>query len=131
MPNRLDVLIVVDVEHALISGSLVDCLYVVDTNGYAGSWRDGPSQLHTVCEDGQLLTWSVAAVDPGSDVVIAKFSGQMVDQKLCVPRASEFAGDTQWSGELQARGRFMACSYSVILGLGPKQLSFDADLKVV
>ena len=129
--NRIDVLIVVDTEGALSSGALEGNVYLVDTNKYLGSWQEGQSQLHTVCQDGQLLAWSAASVDPGDDVSIAGFSGQMVSSKICVPQANPIAGNGVWNGQIKTQGIFASYSYTVTIALGSKQLTFDAFVKVV
>ncbi|UGY23486.1 hypothetical protein HU675_0036910 [Bradyrhizobium septentrionale] len=41
--GTVDALIVVDTEGALSSGSAVDNSYLVDNNGYLGSWNEGKS----------------------------------------------------------------------------------------
>ena len=129
--DRIDVLIVVDAEGALSSGDLEGNVYLVDTNKYLGSWQEGQSQLHTVCQDGQLLTWSAASVDPGNDVSIAGFSGQMVSSNICVPQANPIAGNGAWNGQIKTQGIFASYSYTVTITMGSKQLAFDAFVKVV
>lgn len=129
--NRIDVLIVIDAVAALASGSLQGNVYLVDTNKYLGSWQEGQSELNTVCQDGQLLTWSAVPVNPGSEVSIEGFSGQAVTSKVCVPRFNPIAGGGAWSGTVQTQGEFASFPYSVTLNASGRSMSFDAFLKVV
>lgn len=129
--NRIHILVAVDVEAALAGGTLQGCVYVVDSNSYLGSWQDGQSQLHTVCQDGQRLSWSAAPVDPGTGVAVAWFRGPAVDGRVCVPSPDTIAGDGVWSGQVQSRGEFASFGYTVGVALGAQQLTFDAYLKVV
>lgn len=129
--NRIDILVAVDSESALSVGTLQDCVYLVDSNNYLGSWQEGQSQLHTVCQDGQLLNWSAIGIDPSSEVSISGFSGPSVDSKLCVPRAASIGGESVWSGQVQSQGQFNSFSYTITIALGTKNLTFDAYLKVI
>jgi hypothetical protein len=129
--NRIDILIAVDVIGALAAGSLQGNVYLVDTNQYLGSWQEGQSPLNTVCQDGQLLTWSVVAVDAASQVAIEAFSGQMVEQKACIPSPDPFAGDGVWNARVQSQGRYASFPYNVTLSMSGSTLTFASYLKVV
>jgi hypothetical protein len=128
--NRIDILIAVDTAGALAAGTLQGYVYLVDTNGYLGSWQEGQSSLDTVCRDGQRLRWSVAAIDPASAVSIALFSGPLVDSRVCVPAQDPLAGGA-WTGMVEARGTYASLGYTVALSLAGARLDFSAFLKVV
>lgn len=129
--NRIDILVAVDVVGALAAGSLQGYVYLVDTNQYLGSWQEGQSALNTVCQDGQALTWSIAAVDPTHAVNIAGFSGPMVDGKICVPAPDPIVGSTVWNGQVETQGAFNSYAYSLTVSMDGKQMSFSAFVKVV
>ncbi len=129
--NRIDILIVVDVEGALAAGTLQGSVYLVDTNKYLGSWQEGQSTLNTVCQDGQALTWSVTPVDPADAVAIAGFSGNMLDNHICVPTQDPFLGNTVWNGMVETQGAYASYPYTVSLVLSGTTLSFPSTLKVV
>lgn len=129
--NRINILIVVDVEGALASGTLQDNVYLVDSNQYLGSWQEGQSTLHTVCQDGQLLTWSIAAVDPSQSVNITSFSGNMLDTHICTPTQDPFLGDAVWNGRVETQGSFGSYPYNVVVAMNNTQMTFSAYLKVV
>ena len=129
--NRIDVLIAVDVVGAIAAGSLQGYVYLVDTNKYLGSWQEGQSTLNTVCQDGQALTWSIASIDPGNEVNIAGFGGQMVTGKTCVPAQDPFAGNTVWHGQVETQGAFASYAYTVTVTMNGRQMTFSAVLKVV
>jgi len=49
--NRVDVLIAIDVECALSAATLQGSVYLVDSNGYLGSWQEGQTQCHVAYFD--------------------------------------------------------------------------------
>lgn len=123
-------LIVVDTAGALASGSAIDNSYLVDNKGYLGSWNEGTSSLNTVCQDGQVITWSVAPVSPSGQVSITGFSGQMVSGSTCNPQPLN-DGSGAWSGRVEARGQFASFAYTVTLSVGGTAMSLNSNIKVV
>ncbi len=129
--DQIDVVVVVDAQGALSSGSLQDNVYLVDTNHYLGSWQEGQSTLNTVCQDGQTVTWYSASVNPGDDVSITGFDGAAVESKICVPKQDPLADPAAWSGLIESGQQFNSFGYSLALTLGSKTMTLDAFLKVV
>jgi hypothetical protein len=128
--NTVSALIVIDTLGALASGSAIDNAYLVDTNGFLGSWHEGTDSLHTVCQDGQVVKWSVAAVSPDGDVTITGLSGDMVTGGICMPIASGPGGDQYWSGRVEAQGQFASFAYTATLSIGGSSMSLRSYLKV-
>jgi hypothetical protein len=128
--NNLCILVVVDTLGALSSGSAMDNSYLVDNNGYLGSWNEGTPQLHTVCQDGQVISWTVVPVSPDGQVTITGFSGQMVDSSVCAPTQQAGSGGQVWSGRVEAKGQFASFPYSLTLSVGGRAMSLDAYIKV-
>ncbi len=128
--NIIHAVIVIDTEGALSAGTLEGYVYMVDTNKYIGSWQEGQSDLHTVCEDGQKISWWAAPVNAGNSVSITGFSGQMVASKSCVPKQDILAGEGVWTGQVETQGSVGSFPYTVTLELGSKPLSFSGTLKV-
>ena len=129
--NKINVLLVVDVAGVLAAGGLQGSVYIVDTNGYLGSWDEGQSALNTVCQDGQRVSWAVAPVDASTAVSITGFSGALVDQKICTPAPDPFQGTAVWNGQVEAHGAFAGYPYAVQLAMSGAQMSAPAVLKVV
>lgn len=127
--KQIDVLIVVDVEGAL-AGSLQDNVYLIDTNKYVGSGSEGQAELVTACQDGQVIVWNVAPVSPSSDVEITQFTGQMIDDKVCVPQAYDGPDGPFWEGRVEAQGTKGQQQYSVVLTMDGKSMGFDPFLTV-
>ncbi len=125
------VAVVVDVEGALASGSLMNNVYLADNNQYIGSWQQGTSELHTVCQDGQSVGWWAMPIDPGTDAVITGFSGAMVSSGACQPKENIIAGDHAWAGRVETQGSVGSFPYTVNVSIGGKVMSFSATLKVV
>lgn len=84
-----------------------------------------------MCQDGQALTWSVTPVDPGDEVVIAGFSGNLVTTHICVPTQDPFLGNTVWNGLVETQGAYASYPYTVSLAMNGATLSFPSTLKVV
>lgn len=130
--KEINVLIIVDVEGALASGDLGANVYLVDTNKYFGSGSEGQEELVTACTDGQVVIWSVAPVDPGTDATIVQFTGQMVDDRVCIPVKSTVPGGGAviWSARVETQGVSQTYQYSCVLSFDGKQMTFDPFLKV-
>lgn len=128
--NTLSVLVVVDALGALSSGKLMDNVYLVDTNRYLGSWREGTDSLHTLCQDGQVIRWYATGVSPGGTVAIAGFSGPMAEQGICVPVPCGGADGAYWTGRVASRGSFASWPYVLSLAIGGQVMRFSPYLKV-
>lgn len=126
---QIDVLIVVDVEGAL-AGALQDNVYLVDTNKYVGSGNEGQVELKTACSEGQTITWNVTPIAPTSNVVITQFTGQMIDDKICVPQSYNSPDGPYWSGIVEAQGATGQQQYSIVLTMDGKAMSFDPYLEI-
>lgn len=129
--RTINISILVDAESALSSGSLKSNVYLVDTNKNIGSWQQGTSELNTVCQDGQAISWWATPINPGNTVMISGFAGAMVSSKTCVPQPNTMAGSNAWGGQAQTRGSVGSFPYTLTLDLGGKTMSFSATLKVV
>jgi hypothetical protein len=58
---QLNIVIFVDVQKAIKSGTLNDCVYMMDNS--PTSTGQGTSRLQTVCKQGQTLNWIIYAMD--------------------------------------------------------------------
>jgi hypothetical protein len=125
--KKIEILIVVDSIGALSSNNLVSNVYMVDSNQWLGSWQEGTCQLHTVAEDGQLITWSSCAISPDDEVDIIDFSGDMVNQNACKPQAIE---ESKWEGQIQTRGNSGRYSYIISLAVNGKRMNFSPYMEV-
>ena len=127
--KAIEVLIVVDTLGAL-AGSLQDNVYLVDTNKYMGSGNEGQVELKTACKDGQIIKWRVEAISPDNDVNITQFTGQIINQKVCVPQKQGLAGDVYWEGRVETQGSTGNYQYSVVLSIDGRSATFDPYLVV-
>lgn len=129
--SEINVLIVVDVEGALASNDLGSNVYLIDTNKFFGSGQEGQQELITSCLDGQIVVWSVTAVNPGDDVELAGFTGQMITQEICNPKqATLVTGQSVWAGRVESHGATQKYQYSCTLSFDGKAMSFDPYLNV-
>lgn len=129
--GQINILIVIDTAGTLATNNLMNNVYLIDTNGFVGSWNEGSSTLVTVCQDGQILDWSISSVSPGNDVNITGFTGQMVTSKVCTPQSSGIDGAEIWTGRVQTRGGIGFFAYTVQLTLNGKMMQFNGQIKVV
>jgi hypothetical protein len=130
--DKINVLIVVDVEGALTSGNLGTNVYLIDTTKYAGSGNEGQDELYTACisnsQGGSPIAWSVAPVDPSTTVSINSFTGTMITSKALIPVVYP---DGSWEGTLQSNLSAGDIQYSVVLNFeNGKTMTFDPFLKV-
>ncbi len=129
--NTLDMLIIVDTSGALAHGKLQNNVYIADSNKYLGSWKEETDQLHTVCQDGQILNWRVAAISPSNQISITGFSGQMVSEKVCAPSKEGMGGEESWEGRVETRGGIGSYLYTVEVSIDGRSMSFSPHIKVV
>ena len=129
MLNTINVLVAVDVEAAL-AGSLQDNVYLIDSNKYVGSGNEGQAELQTACLDGQLIVWNIAPVDPSSNVVITEFTGQMIDDKICMPHQYDSPSGPYWEGRVEAQGLTGSQQYSMQLTMDGHAMTFDPFLVI-
>ncbi len=130
---KVDVLMMVDVEGALSSGNLSSNIYLVDTNKYLGSYREGQTELVTKLNTGDTVVWSVASIDPGSDVTIKSFSGTAVNDQYIAPVQDPLSAGV-WESKFQPPGGSVGKSYQYNATLkfdDMKELTFDPFLVVV
>ncbi|MDF1698671.1 MAG: hypothetical protein P1U56_22655 [Saprospiraceae bacterium] len=129
--STINVLIAVDALGAATSGKLQDNVYLIDTNKHAGSGHEGQAELYTACKStnqgGDTIVWSVTPVDPGSDVSIKSFTGQMISNKKLLPASNP---NGSWSGALAPNLNAGNIQYSVVLNIDGKPMTFDPFLKV-
>lgn len=129
--SDISILIVVDALGAAATGSLRDNVYLVDTNSFIGSWSEGQDDLHTVCQDGQVLNWTATTVSPSNDTTIIGFSGDMVSERICVPSRQGIGGEARWQGRVQSHGQAQQYAYSVQLSVDGEPMTFTPFIKVV
>lgn len=126
--KQVDVLIVVDALGAVSSDRLQDNVYLIDTNKYMGSWDEGQCELSTACQDGQIIKWRVASVNPGNDVSIVQFTGDIINKGICDPKQQGISEDVFWEGIVEAREQPGSYQYSVVLDIDGKSMTFDPFL---
>lgn len=127
---NVNVLVVIDVLGAVTSGNLQNNVYLIDSRKYMGSWQEGQCELQTVCIDSEIINWRVASVDPGTDVKITGFTGQMVNDKVCVPTQQGLPGDKYWAGRVQAQGFIGFKQYSIVVKMESKTMTFDPYINI-
>ena len=127
--TTVNVLIVVDVLAAATSGNLGANVYLVDTNKHIGSGAEGQAELVTVLSSGNNIEWSVAPIDPGTDVVIAGFEGGAINGGNIKPTKNN---DGSWGSTFSSTGSSGSrYQYSVSLSFdGAAPQSFDPFLQL-
>ncbi|WP_375280810.1 hypothetical protein [Pseudooctadecabacter sp.] len=130
--GTVNVLVAVDVEGALATGDLGANTYMVDTNKYAGSGAEGTDELKTVLAIGDAIAWSVAPIDPGTNVAISSFAGTAVDDKVIAPQPNPLSAQSFVSLFQPAGGTASGTSfqYTMTLSFEGKEMTFDPYLIV-
>ena len=126
------VLTAVDVEGALSSGNLGANVYMVDTNKYAGSGAEGTSELKTKLNIGDIIVWTVAPVDSGTNAEINSFSGTAVAEKYINPVQDPLSPQS-FESRFQPPGGTVADTsfqYTMSLSFEGKVMTFDPFLIV-
>lgn len=130
--SSVNVLVAVDVEGALTSGNLGQNVYMVDTNKYAGSGAEGTSELQTKLSIGDIVTWTVAPIDPGTNVSISSFSGTAVSDGYINPVQDPLSAKAFESKFQPPGGSASGTSYqyTMTLSFEGKNMTFDPYLIV-
>lgn len=128
--KRIQLLVIVDADGALLSRNLFNNVYMVDTSKWLGSWNEGACDLHTVCQDEQLIVWSVASISSDNQVNIKGFSGDLINKKICNPQQQGISSDVYWEGRIETRGSFGRFDYNIILTIDGIDLTFSPYIDV-
>lgn len=123
------VLVVVDVDGALTKG-LQQNVYLVDTNKHLGSGNEGQAELVTQVPAGSRIVWSLAPVNPGSDIDIGGFTGQAITSNVIAPVAApDGSFTTLFQPQNAPSGTQFQYSMNILVN-GDTPLSFDPFLVV-
>ncbi|HLP47531.1 MAG TPA: hypothetical protein VK469_16405 [Candidatus Kapabacteria bacterium] len=128
--DTAEVLVIVDVEGALANNDLQNNVYLVDNQKYMGSWQEGQCELVTACHDTQKIKWRVTAISPDDDVAINSFSGQMINNRYCVPKQEGTGDDVYWEGTVESQDNRGQYQYSMTLSMSGKNLTFDPFIQI-
>lgn len=128
--KQIDILMVVDAVGALASNNLTANIYLIDNNKYVGSGNEGQAELRTACTDGQIINWKVTSINPGNDVEIQSFSGQMITGNFCNPQKQGITGEEFWQGRIEVNGKAQTVQYNATLTIDGKPMTFDPFLVV-
>ncbi|WP_035236751.1 alpha-pore-forming tripartite toxin MakABE regulator [Desulfobacter vibrioformis] len=128
----VNVLCAVDVEGALTSNNLGANVYMVDTNKYAGSGAEGTAELKTTLNIDDIIVWTVAPIDPGTNVEIQSFSGTAVSDGYINPVQDPLSPQS-FESRFEAPGGTASGSsfqYTMSLSFEGKVMTFDPFLTV-
>lgn len=131
--DEVSVLVVVDVEGALSTGptgGLGNNVYLIDTNKYVGSGGEGNPELSTTCQDGQVVNWNVATVDPNTSITITGFTGGAVNSKIIIPQQVNTPSGSYWSARVEAQGNTGSQQYSITMNAEGTSMTFDPYLNI-
>jgi hypothetical protein len=130
----INVLIVVDVVAAVQQG-LATNVWMLDTGRYLNTQEAG-NELVTTLNSGDQVIWSLAAIDPGTNVQFAappaftSNSGTIpaiIDPKQNPIDPSQYLGKFSPPGGTQAGTTYQ---YSVVLSMNGQNYTFDPFLKL-
>lgn len=122
--STVNVLVAIDVSQAVGQVNLNNCVFMMDTNGFLGSNREGGDELLTTCFNGDTIVWSVTPIDPNTVVSISGFTGNAVPITINPAPVQQNSG-TVWSGRVNAAGTNVQYSISLLVGNTNIPMSFD------
>lgn len=123
----VDILVIVDVEQALIDNSLTKNLYMVDTNRYFGSYGESSMELTTKCKNNDILKWRVESIAPGNDVEINKFIHTFGPQ-ICNPQSE--SENSYWQGTVNGKKADRETYHMELIFNGRKTLQWDPFIEI-
>ena len=134
----VDILIVVDVLGANTSGQggLANNVWMLDTGKYLGTQEAG-KELKTILNAGDEVTWTVTAIDPGTNVAFATTTAPFTSNQGIVPSIINPKQNPVMTQQYLARfsppGGTPANTtyqYSVVLSMNGQNQTFDPFLKL-
>jgi hypothetical protein len=126
---QINVLVVVNVGKALQEGTLLNNLWLFDTNPNNLSQNEANAELQTACTVGDDIVWSVTSIDPDLPLSIFGFTGTAVtsDPPVIAPYSIE-PDKTQWKASVNAATHSdpkHKGQYNMTLVVGSTSMSFD------
>lgn len=74
MESKISIFCVVDVIESLSSGTLLNGNLCMMDNSHMGSLNQGTTNLVTLCHPGQIIQWTILAIDLQTPVAIRKIT---------------------------------------------------------
>ena len=132
----INILVIVDVLGANTpgQGGLANNVWMLDTGKYLGT-KEAGNELITTLNAGDEIVWSLAAIDPGTNLAFptntAPFTGQAVPANIN-PKQNPVAPN-QYLAIFQVPGGTAAGTqfqYSMVLSMDGQNQTFDPFLKL-
>jgi hypothetical protein len=126
---QINILVVVNVAKSLREGTLLNNLWLVDTNPNNMSQNEANAELETACAVGDHIVWTVTSIDPDLSVSIYGFTGNAMSSnpQVIAPYAID-PGKTQWRTAVNVATHAdpkQQGQYNMTLVLGNQSMSFD------
>ena len=124
--NRtISIVSLVDVVGALASDNLDENIYLMDNNKPFGSHGEGTSGLQTAVEEGDVLIWTTASMEPEA---YASISAIEIDSEICAPEKKTYPGSdvTYWSGKVKKSVKHCPYRLKVLVGTRTTPLQSSA-----
>lgn len=130
MNSQLAVVVVIDVEAALIEDTLVGNCYLIDNNRFRGSSGEGSDQLITFVEGNRVMNWLVLPADifnATSIPYLTKIGGEAVEKGIMSPKvyeSPEFDTRGLWWGGNVVTNQEGLYRYILTYNVGGKEMDF-------
>ncbi len=138
MNNQLAIVVMIDVEAALRSGSLQGNTYLVDNNRVNGSSGQGSGQLTTQVVGNQIVNWLASGIDLSGQQpfpVLESIGGEAVEKQVMVPLLFDSPAldgnlGLWWGASVDANvsGKY---NYTMFFDIGGVKMEFVSSVNVV
>lgn len=138
MNNQLAIVVMIDVEAALRTGSLQGNTYLVDNNRVKGSSGQGTGQLTTQVVGNQIMNWLASGIDVSRQQpfpVLESIGGEAVEKQVMVPLLFDSPAldgllGLWWGASVDANvsGKY---DYTMFFDIGGVKMEFVSSVNVV
>ncbi len=130
MSQIIPILTVVDATGLSTSGSVNGNVYMFDNEGYLGE-QEGGFELTTKCTDGDIIQWTIIAIQSNVSINMANFSGTAVNDSIIKPAFYPNMNEPYWGSRVElganAAGTYQ---YNFDIVIDNKHYPFDPFLAI-
>jgi len=103
MSQIIPILTVVDAVGLATTGDVNGNVYIFDNKGYLGE-QEGGYELTTKCTDGDIIQWTIVAIQSDADISIANFRGTAINTSVIRPAYYPSMNEPYWGSRVELGG---------------------------
>ena len=130
MSKTIPILTVVDATKLANTGSANGTVWMFDNQGYTGE-QEATNELITNCTDGDILQWTIVAIQTDVDISINRFNGTAINDSIIDPVLMNGINEPYWTSRVElaanSAGKYQ---YAFDIVINDTSYSFDPFLQI-